>query len=284
MDKVKLLSYIDDPHQKFYYTFNFDRPFDFHVELMKIILDETPGVTYPAVIKSVGEAPKQFGNSLNTPIAPAEGDDFDFLNEMAYSEEDAEDFTEIADTGEDVEEEKKLVDDEEEDEFGSEFQDDDSFEDDRPTASGKTAAAIRLAQYFNTVVISADSRQFYSEMSIGTAKPTPSELAAVKHFFIDSLSINETYSVGDYEKEAIELAICEGFDQFPDIQEGIREKLNVELAERGITELQERLKTVDQEYYGQVDLNNPQRVIRALELGLNLPREALYARINARAP
>lgn len=199
-----------------------------------------------------------------------------------------------------------------------------------PTASGKTAAAIQLAQYFNTVVISADSRQFYSEMSIGTAKPTPSELAAVKHFFIDSLSINETYSVGDYEKEAIELvtqlfkehdkvivaggsglfvkAICEGFDQFPDIQEGIREKLNVELAERGITELQERLKTVDQEYYGQVDLNNPQRVIRALEvfestgktyssfrtkntavrpfniikLGLNLPREALYARINAR--
>jgi tRNA dimethylallyltransferase len=199
-----------------------------------------------------------------------------------------------------------------------------------PTASGKTAAAIQLAQYFNTVVISADSRQFYSEMSIGTAKPTPSELAAVKHFFIDSLSINETYSVGDYEKEAIELvtqlfkehdkvivaggsglfvkAICEGFDQFPDIQVGIREKLNVELVERGIKELQERLKTVDQEYYGQVDLNNPQRVIRALEvfestgktyssfrtkntavrpfniikLGLNLPREALYARINAR--
>jgi hypothetical protein len=136
MDKVKLLSYIDDPHQKFYYTFNFDRPFDFHVELMKIILDETPGVTYPAVIKSVGEAPKQFGNSLNTPIAPAEGDEFDFLNEMAYSEEDAEDFTEIADTGEDVEEEKKLVDDEEEDEFGSEFQDDDSFEDDSKLSHG----------------------------------------------------------------------------------------------------------------------------------------------------
>lgn len=199
-----------------------------------------------------------------------------------------------------------------------------------PTASGKTGAAIQLAQYFNTVVISADSRQFYTEMSIGTAKPTPSELAAVKHFFIDSLSINETYSVGDYEKEAIELvtqlfkehdkvivaggsglfvkAICEGFDQFPDIQVGIREKLNVELAERGITELKERLKTVDQEYYSQVDLNNPQRIIRALEvfestgktyssfrtkntavrpfniikLGLNLPREVLYARINAR--
>ena len=62
MDKVKLLKYIDDPHQKFYYTFNFDRPFDFHVELLKIILDENPGTTYPAIIKSVGEAPKQFGN------------------------------------------------------------------------------------------------------------------------------------------------------------------------------------------------------------------------------
>src|ERR1700761_6750681 len=89
MDKVKLLSYIDDPHQKFYYTFNFDRPFDFHVELMKIILDETPGVQYPAVIKSTGEAPKQFGNVV-APAAAAPGEDeFDFLHEMAYSEEDA---------------------------------------------------------------------------------------------------------------------------------------------------------------------------------------------------
>jgi hypothetical protein len=91
MNKVKMLSYIDDPHQKFYYTFNFDRPFDFHVELMKIILDEAPGITYPAVIKSTGEAPKQFGNVLNIPTAGPEGDDFDFLNEMAIGEEDAED-------------------------------------------------------------------------------------------------------------------------------------------------------------------------------------------------
>jgi len=135
MDKVKLLSYIDDPHQKFYYTFNFDRPFDFHVELMKIILDETPGVVYPAVIKSVGEAPKQFGNILNTPIAPAESDEFDFLNEMTYGEDDAEEFSEIADSGEEDEEEKKL-DDEEDDEFGSEFNDDEVFDDDAKLSGG----------------------------------------------------------------------------------------------------------------------------------------------------
>jgi hypothetical protein len=127
MDKVKLLSFIDDPHQKFYYTFNFDRPFDFHVELMKIILEETSGVVYPAVIKSVGEAPRQFGNVINTPVAPAEVDEFDFLNEMGISEEDTEDFSEVTDTGEE-EDELKKVDEDEEDEFGNEFQDDEGFE------------------------------------------------------------------------------------------------------------------------------------------------------------
>jgi hypothetical protein len=134
MDKIKLSSYIDDPHQKFYYTFNFDRPFDFHVELMKIILDETPGTTYPAVVRSVGEAPKQFGNVFNpAAIAAAPDEDFDFLNEMSYSPEDAEDFSEVTDTGIDDPEEAKVVDDaeEEEDEFG--FGDDEGFEDeDKP--------------------------------------------------------------------------------------------------------------------------------------------------------
>ena len=131
MDKVKLLSYIDDPHQKFYYTFNFDRPFDFHVELMKIILEDTPGVTYPAVIKSVGEAPKQFGNTLSSATIPATSDDFDFLNEMAYSPEDAEDFSEVTDTGETETVIKPAVtdDEEDEDEFGAEFSDDEGFED-----------------------------------------------------------------------------------------------------------------------------------------------------------
>jgi len=137
MDKVKLLSYIDDPHQKFYYTFNFDRPFDFHVELMKIILDETPGVTYPAVIKSTGEAPKQFGNVLNVPIAAPEGDDFDFLNEMAIGEEDAEDFEEISESAdEDIVPKVAVDDEEEEDEFGGEFSDDEGFDDDSKLSHG----------------------------------------------------------------------------------------------------------------------------------------------------
>ncbi len=131
MDKVKLLSYIDDPHQKFYYTFNFDRPFDFHVELMKIILNDTPGVTYPAVIKSIGEAPKQFGNAAAVPVATGE-DEFDFLNEMAYSAEDTEEFSEVSETVTDDEEEKKT--DEDDEEFGSEFSDDEGFEDDAKPA------------------------------------------------------------------------------------------------------------------------------------------------------
>jgi hypothetical protein len=135
MNKVKMLSYIDDPHQKFYYTFNFDRPFDFHVELMKIILDEATGITYPAVIKSTGEAPKQFGNVLNIPTAGPEGDDFDFLNEMAIGEEDAEDFSEISETV-DEEEVVAKVDEEEEDGFGSEFSDDEGFEDDSKLSHG----------------------------------------------------------------------------------------------------------------------------------------------------
>ena len=132
MEKVKLSSFIDDPHQKFYYTFNFDRPFDFHVELMKIILDDAPGVTYPAVIKSVGEAPKQFGNVFNPTALPAESEEFDFLNEeMGFNPEDADDLTEVVDEEAETDEVPLHVDDEEEeDEFGSEFSDNEGFEDD----------------------------------------------------------------------------------------------------------------------------------------------------------
>jgi len=199
-----------------------------------------------------------------------------------------------------------------------------------PTASGKTAAAIQLAKYYNTVIVSADSRQFYREMSIGTAKPTDDELAAIPHYFINSLSITETYTAGDYETQCLALltdlfkthdkvilvggsglfikAVCEGFDKFPDADPAVREELNRELSEQGIAGLQEKLKIADPEYYNQVDLNNPQRIIRALEvfaasgkpfssyrksstnnhpfriikLGLNLPREILYQRINQR--
>ncbi|MBL4675776.1 MAG: tRNA (adenosine(37)-N6)-dimethylallyltransferase MiaA [Mucilaginibacter sp.] len=199
-----------------------------------------------------------------------------------------------------------------------------------PTASGKTAAAIQLAQHFNTVVVSADSRQFFREMSIGTAKPTDAELAAAPHYFINSHSVTEPFSVGDYERECLQLldelfkvnklvimvggsglyirAITEGFDDLPTADTDIRDRLNTELAAKGINVLQERLKDVDPEYYHLVDINNPQRIIRALEvfeatgkpfssyltakgnsrpfniikLALDMPREILYDRINRR--
>ncbi|MEO6633752.1 MAG: tRNA (adenosine(37)-N6)-dimethylallyltransferase MiaA [Mucilaginibacter sp.] len=199
-----------------------------------------------------------------------------------------------------------------------------------PTAIGKTAIAIQLAQHLNTVIISADSRQFYREMSIGTAKPNPVELAAAQHYFVNSHSVTEPISVGDFETQGLELldhlfktldtvilvggsglyikAITEGFDNIPSADEGIREKLNKELEEKGISYLQEKLKTVDPDYYKEVDINNPQRVIRALEvfestgqpfsffrkaetntrvfgsikIALDMPREQLYDRINQR--
>ena len=199
-----------------------------------------------------------------------------------------------------------------------------------PTAVGKTAAAIKLAQQLKTEIISADSRQFYREMTIGTAKPDNDELAQAKHHFIDSHSITENFTVGDFEKEALQLlnelfrthdriimvggsglfiqAVTQGFDDLPTADPGIRQRLNQELAEKGILHLQTRLKEVDPEYYDQVDLNNPQRLIRALEvfeatsiqfssyrkatvntrrfesikIVLNLPRDVLYDRINKR--
>ncbi|MBL4675775.1 MAG: hypothetical protein JKY70_06165 [Mucilaginibacter sp.] len=140
MEKAKLSSYIDDPHQKFYYTFNFDKPFDFHVELMKIILDENPATTYPSVVRTVGEAPKQFGNVFNPTVISSADEDFDFLNEMQFNPEDAEDFSEVTDTdsvstparsssiSDDEDDHGHDEESEEEDEFG--FGDDDNFEDD----------------------------------------------------------------------------------------------------------------------------------------------------------
>lgn len=199
-----------------------------------------------------------------------------------------------------------------------------------PTAVGKTAVAIKLAQQLETDIISADSRQFYREMAIGTAKPTIEELSQAKHYFIDSHSITESFSVGDFEKQGLALlntlfkthdtvimvggsglyikAICEGFDELPTASQEIRDKLNSEFNDNGIASLQEKLKIADPVYYEQVDLNNPQRLIRALEviestgkpfssyrkatintrpfqcikIGLNLPREILYQHINQR--
>jgi hypothetical protein len=126
MENSKLSSFIDDPHQKFYYISNFERPFDFHVELVKI-LDETPGVTYPATVRSTGEAPKQFGNVYNPTTAAADDEDFDFLNEMEYSAEDTHTFEEVPGSGvvDEAEDEPK----DEEDEFSNFGDDEDSFDD-----------------------------------------------------------------------------------------------------------------------------------------------------------
>ena len=157
-----------------------------------------------------------------------------------------------------------------------------------PTASGKTNTAIKLAKHFNTVVLSADSRQFYREMSIGTAKPDEHELAEVTHYFINSHSILENFSVGDYERDCLLLlsklfkvhnvviltggsglfikAVTKGFDDIPGTNPEIRSKLNKELIEKGIGYLQEKLKVTDPGYYLKADISNPQRIIRALEV------------------
>ena len=199
-----------------------------------------------------------------------------------------------------------------------------------PTAVGKTALSIELAKFYNCPVISADSRQFYKEMSIGTAKPTAEEIQDVPHYFINNISIHDVYNVGQFEREAIELieslfktneylilvggsglyinAILNGVDEFEEIPAYIREQLIKDYEEKGITHLQEELKLKDEVYYNQVDLNNPQRIMRALEVCIhtqkpyssfrtkekkqrlfntiniliNTEREALYARINKR--
>ncbi|MFZ4100784.1 MAG: tRNA (adenosine(37)-N6)-dimethylallyltransferase MiaA [Sphingobacterium thalpophilum] len=199
-----------------------------------------------------------------------------------------------------------------------------------PTAAGKTALAIQIAKHFNTEIISADSRQFYREMNIGTAKPSKEELEVIPHHLIDSHSIVDSFSVGDFEKEVINLleklfksldqvvlvggsglfinSICNGFDELPVASEETRNKLNQLLVEKGIEHLQEKLKWADPEYYEEVDIKNPQRLIRALEvfestgypfstyrtktpkkrnfniikLGINPTREKLYEQINLR--
>lgn len=157
-----------------------------------------------------------------------------------------------------------------------------------PTAVGKTDLAIKLAEKYNTEIISADSRQFYREISIGTAKPSIDELNRVKHHFINNLSITDEYNVGRYEIEVIELlenlfktneivvmvggsglyidAVCKGIDFFPDIPKKIRDQVNKEFADKGIIFLQETLKQLDPEYYNVVDKNNPKRLRRAIEV------------------
>lgn len=199
-----------------------------------------------------------------------------------------------------------------------------------PTAIGKTTLAIALANNFETDIISADSRQFYKEMKIGTAVPSEEELKSASHHFIQHISVFQSYSVGDFERDAIASlkqlfkekdvvilvggsglyvdAITKGLDKFPEIKPEIREALNTKLESEGLQPLQEQLKQLDALYYEKVDIENPHRIIRALEVcigtgkpyssflnkekskrpfniitvGISADREIIYERINKR--
>lgn len=199
-----------------------------------------------------------------------------------------------------------------------------------PTGIGKTDWAIRLARHYNTEILSFDSRQFYREMRIGTAVPSPEELRAVPHHFIQHRSIHEPYSVGDFRRDALQRiqelfrhhkllilaggsglyldAITKGLDDFPKIEPGIREELIATYDKSGVAPLRELLAEKDPVYHSRVDLNNPHRLIRALEiclgtgkpfssfignrkppdffahipLGIQAEREVVYSRINTR--
>ncbi|MDO6758953.1 tRNA (adenosine(37)-N6)-dimethylallyltransferase MiaA [Tamlana sp. 2_MG-2023] len=199
-----------------------------------------------------------------------------------------------------------------------------------PTAIGKTALSIKLAQHFNTEIISADSRQFFKEMSIGTAAPTLEERAAAPHHFIQHKSIQENYNVGAFEKDALACledlfkkhdvvimvggsglyvdAAVKGLDYFPEVDPKIREGLNNDLESKGLEYLQNQLKELDPKSYETIAIDNPHRVIRALEIcigsdkpyssflnkgkekrhfktitvGLKADREIIYNRINQR--
>ena len=199
-----------------------------------------------------------------------------------------------------------------------------------PTAIGKTSTAIGVARHFNTEIVSADSRQIYRELTIGTAVPSPTELAAVKHHFIHSHSIQQTYNASIYETEAMELlgklfkkndtivmaggsmlyidAVCKGIDTMPDVDPELRQNLKNRLKTEGIESLRMQLKQLDRDYYSEVDLKNPSRIVHALEIclmtgkpyssfrsspkknrpfniiktGLDCDRELLHQRINKR--
>ena len=199
-----------------------------------------------------------------------------------------------------------------------------------PTGIGKTALSIQLAEHFNSSIISFDSRQFYKEMSIGTAVPNEFELNAAQHYFIQNRSIFEDYNVGAFENDAllklgtlftenpIQIAVggsglyldalLKGLDNFPKVNSNIRTKLNIELETNGIEKLQNQLKKLDILTYNTINLENPQRIIRALEIcigtgkpfssfknkpkkprnfhsikiGLEAYREIVYNRINMR--
>ena len=197
-----------------------------------------------------------------------------------------------------------------------------------PTAVGKTSLALKIARELSCAIISADSRQLYIELNIGTAKPTAQEMEMVPHHFINHKSIHEYYSAGRFEEDAIRLlekyekgsmimvggsglyikAICDGIDEMPDPDLGIRTDLQKRLDTGSLDDLVGELKKLDYQSWKTIDLNNPNRVIRALEvirqtgkkyseiksqskktrnfevlkIGLDLPRDILFDRINAR--
>ena len=199
-----------------------------------------------------------------------------------------------------------------------------------PTAVGKTGVAVEIAKELETEILSADARQFYKELNVGTATPSEKELKDVVHHFVNFISIHDEYNAGKYEKDALEClknifkekdtavmvggsglfikSVCQGFDKYPEIDYEIRNDLNKTYESKGIQPLQERLQQLDPGYYEDVDLANPRRVIRALEvcigtgkpfssfqthtprkrdfipvsIGLNMERGALYERINER--
>lgn len=199
-----------------------------------------------------------------------------------------------------------------------------------PTAVGKTDVAIKLAKKWNTEILSADSRQFYNEMSVGTAKPDQLQLSEVKHHFVGQLSIHDYFNVSKFENEALQIlkglfelhdlvfmvagsglyidAVCKGIDDFPDPAPELRKYLKGIYMDEGIGKLQEMLLQLDPEYFASVDINNPNRLLRALEvchttgkkfseqrlnssktrdfqiikIGLNLPRPELFSRIELR--
>jgi len=199
-----------------------------------------------------------------------------------------------------------------------------------PTAIGKTALSIALAKHFHTEIISCDSRQFYREMQIGTAVPSEDELSAVKHHFIQSRSIFDNYTVGSFERDALHLldglfkehpfvvmaggsglyvdAVTKGLDDFPEVDPKLRAELKNELEVKGKESLQLTLKQLDEASYKSIDINNKQRLIRALEIckgtgkpysqflglhskkrnfevikiGITANREVVYDRINKR--
>jgi hypothetical protein len=131
MSNSKLSSFIDDPHQKFYYTYNFERPFDFHVELVKIILDDEPGKTYPSVARSLGEAPKITGTGVIPTAAVIEkAEEFDFLNELNFQPEDPEELEQMSEMGISTEDETVEEEEEEKDEFMDEFSDNEGYDSD----------------------------------------------------------------------------------------------------------------------------------------------------------